>query len=406
MKHYDIIISGGGIVGLAIACGLQGIGLQVLIVECTKYKRVLNDDTIIQNTERFSALNVASKRFLQHLGIWQKILDIYATNPFYGVEVWDMDGCGKINFDSQKQRIKDPLGYIVSNQELHHMLWQYVQNSKDITIFTSVKFHNVSFESDHAILTLENGSVLSTYLVIAADGTHSWIREHANIPLTFWDYRHHALVATIRTEKPHQSVAYQIFHSESILAFLPLSDPYLSSIVWSVSPEKASFLQTTSEILFNQYLSISHDLRLGLCRLASKRQTLPLTGCYAHNFAQHRLALVGNSAHTIHPLIGQGLNLGLMDAAELISEIKRIHYQCCDIGQYKNLRAYERRRKYSALLMLMGAQGFYLIFHGNHAEKKILRNSLLMLVNQMPAVKFYLLQHAQGIINIPQWLLR
>ncbi|MGS0639608.1 FAD-dependent monooxygenase, partial [Citrobacter sp. VF227] len=170
---------------------------------------------------------------------------------------------------------------------------------------------------------------------------------------------HHALVATIRTQEAHGVVARQAFHGEGILAFLPLNDPHLCSIVWSLSPQEAERMQQASEDEFNQALNIAFDHRLGLCSLESERQAFPLTGRYARQVAAHLLPLVGDAAHTIHPLAGQGVNLGLMDAAELIDELKRLQRQGKDIGQYVDLRRYERGRKHSAAMMLAGMQGVH-----------------------------------------------
>ncbi len=144
-----------------------------------------------------------------------------------------------------------------------------------------------------AFVTLEDGRMLTARLVIGADGANSWLRQHADIPLTFWDYRHSALVATIRTEEPHLATARQVFHGEGILAFLPFSDPHLSSIVWSVAPEEAERLQQLEPEAFNRELAMTFDMRLGNCKLESERLTFPLTGRYARSFAAHRLALVG-----------------------------------------------------------------------------------------------------------------
>src|SRR5690606_36983878 len=142
-------------------------------------------------------------------------------------------------------------------------------------------------------LTLQSGDMLTARLVVGADGANSWLRNKAAIPLTFRDYRHHALVATIRTEEPHGGVARQTFHNDGILAFLPLSDPHLCSIVWSLVPEKAQLMREATPEAFNQALCMAFDNRLGLCTLESERLVFPLTGRYARQFAAHRLALVG-----------------------------------------------------------------------------------------------------------------
>ncbi|WP_313363993.1 FAD-dependent monooxygenase, partial [Mixta calida] len=210
--------------------------------------------------------------------------------------------------------------------------------------------------------------------------------------------------ANIRTEQPHQAVARQVFHGDGILAFLPLSDPHLCSIVWSLSPQEATRLRDMPAELFNQQLSVAFDMRLGLCKVESERQTFPLMARYARQFAAHRLALVGDAAHTIHPLAGQGVNLGFMDAAELTGEIRRLHQQGKDIGQHLYLRRYERTRKHSAAVMLASMQGFRELFAGNNPAKKLLRDVGLRLADNLPGVKPRLLKQAMGLHDLPEWL--
>lgn len=257
---------------------------------------------------------------------------------------------------------------------------------------------------NEAFLSLQDGTMLTARLVVGADGANSWLRNKADIPLTYWDYHHHALVATIRTEEPHEAVARQAFHGEGILAFLPLSDPHLCSIVWSLSPEEAERMRQADDAAFNRALNIAFDNRLGLCAVESERQVFPLTGRYARQFAAHRLALVGDAAHTIHPLAGQGVNLGFMDAAELIDELKRLHAQGKDIGQHLYLRRYERSRKHSAALMLAGMQGFRDMFSGHNPAKKLLRDIGLKLADTLPGVKPQLIRQAMGLNDLPAWL--
>lgn len=399
MQSVDVAIVGGGMVGLAVACGLQGSGLRVAVLE-QHVPQLLAADAAPQL--RVSAINAASEKLLTRLGVWSDIVARRAC-CYHGMEVWDKDSFGRIEFDDQSMGYSH-LGHIVENAEIHYALWQKAQRSPDITLLAPAEIQQVAWGENEAFLTLKEGTMLTARLVVGADGANSWLRNKADIPLTFWDYRHHALVATIRTQEAHGAVARQAFHGEGILAFLPLSDPHLCSIVWSLSPQEAERMQQASVDEFNQALNIAFDNRLGLCSVESERQTFPLTGRYARQFAAHRLALVGDAAHTIHPLAGQGVNLGFMDAAELIDELKRLHRQGKDIGQYLYLRRYERSRKHSAAMMLAGMQGFRELFAGENPAKKLLRDIGLKLADTLPGVKPQLIRQAMGLNDLPEWL--
>lgn len=399
MQSVDVAIVGGGMVGLAVACGLQGSGLRVAVLEQREPQPLAADAA---PALRVSAINAASEKLLTRLGVWSDIVARRAS-CYHGMEVWDKDSFGRIEFDDQSMGYSH-LGHIVENAVIHYALWQKARQSSDITLMAPAELQQVAWGENEAFLTLKDGAMLTARLVIGADGANSWLRNKADIPLTFWDYRHHALVATIRTEDAHGAVARQAFHGEGILAFLPLSDPHLCSIVWSLAPQEAERMQQASDEQFNQALNIAFDNRLGLCRVESERQVFPLTGRYARQFAAHRLALVGDAAHTIHPLAGQGVNLGFMDAAELVDELKRLHRQGKDIGQYLYLRRYERSRKHSAALMLAGMQGFRELFAGTHPAKKLLRDMGLKLADTLPGVKPQLLRQAMGLNDLPEWL--
>lgn len=399
MQTFDVIVAGGGMVGLAVACGLQGSGLRVAVLEREVPVAAVTEAT---HALRVSAINAASERLLQHLGVWSAILATRAS-AYHGMEVWDRDSFGHIAFDDEQQGLPH-LGHIIENRVIHQALWQRAESLSDITLISPAELQQVAFGDNEAFVTLKDGSMMTARLLVAADGANSWLRNKADIPLTFWDYQHHALVANIRTEKPHDAVARQVFHGEGILAFLPLSDPHLCSIVWSLPPQEATRLQSMPEEVFNQQLSVAFDLRLGLCKVESDRQVFPLMGRFARHFAAHRLALVGDAAHTIHPLAGQGVNLGFMDAAELIGEIRRLHQQGRDIGEHLYLRRYERSRKHSAALMLASMQGFRELFDGDNPAKKLLRDVGLALADKLPGVKPKLLKQAMGLHDLPEWL--
>jgi len=399
VQSVDVAIVGGGMVGLAVACGLQGSGLRVAVLE-QNAPVALSDNAPPEL--RVSAINAASEKLLTRLGVWSEIV-AHRASCYHGMEVWDKDSFGRITFNDESMGYSH-LGHIIENAVVHQALWQKAQQSTDVTLITPAELQQVAWGENEAFLTLKDASMITARLVVGADGANSWLRDKADIPLTFWDYHHHALVATIRTSEPHNAVARQVFHGDGILAFLPLSDPHLCSIVWSLSPHQAKAMQEADDATFNQALCVAFDNALGLCQVESERQVFPLTGRYARQFAAHRLALVGDAAHTIHPLAGQGVNLGFMDAAELINELRRLHREGKDIGQHLYLRRYERSRKHSAALMLAGMQGFRELFAGQNPAKKLLRDVGLKLADTLPGVKTGLIRQAMGLNDLPEWL--
>lgn len=401
MQSYDIVIAGGGMVGLAVACGLQGTGLQVAVLE---QGAAPTFDSQLPLSVRVSALNRASETLLTRLGVWQDILQMRASR-YQGMEVWEKDSFGRIAFDDHAIGGQG-LGHIIENQVIHAALWQKATKADHITLFPEAALQQVAFGDNETFVSLSDGSMMTARLMIAADGAHSWLRGKAEIPLTFWDYKHHALVANVRTEQPHQGVARQVFHGEGILAFLPFEDPHCCSIVWSTEPQTAKKLCQMNETQFNQQLAVTFDMQLGPCEVISERKTFPLTARYARQFASHRLALVGDAAHTIHPLAGQGVNLGFMDAAELIGQLSRLQQEGKDIGQHLYLRRYERARKLSAAKMLASMQGFQDLFAGQNPVKKLVRDIGLSLADKLPGVKPQLIKQALGEHDLPEWLQR
>lgn len=392
MQNVDVAIVGGGMVGLALACGLQGSGLRVAVLEQKQPQPVAPD---APPELRVSAINAASEKLLTRLGVWSDIVAQRAS-CYHGMEVWDKDSFGHIAFDDESMGYSH-LGHIIENAVIHHALWQKAQQCSDVTLVAPAQIQQVAWGENEVFITLQSGDMLTARLVVGADGANSWLRNKADIPLTYWDYRHHAMVATIRTQEPHGGVARQIFHNDGILAFLPLSDPHLCSIVWSLVPEKAQQMQEATPEAFNQALCVAFDNRLGLCTLESERQVFPLTGRYARQFAAHRLALVGDAAHTIHPLAGQGVNLGYRDVDALIDVLVNARSYGEAWASYPVLKRYQMRRMADNFIMQSGMDLFYAGFSNNLPPLRFMRNLGLMAAERAGVLKRQALKYALGL---------
>ncbi len=389
MKTFDLVIVGGGMVGLALAASLRKAPLRIAVIESFPPQTSTE-----QITNRVSALNLASQNLLTELGVWSNLTAIRAT-AYNDMEVWEKDSFAKIEFSGKNLGLTH-LGHIVENHLIQHTLWQNVLSQKNAEILTALP-QTIAVTDSNAIMTLNNGHMLSAKLIVGADGANSWVRKQADIPLVFRDYGHHALVCNVETEEPHQNTARQIFTGESILAFLPLHNANLCSIVWSQPPKQAEYLTQCTEEEFNKALTVAFDGKLGLCQVKSARHSIPLTARYARDFAKKRIALVGDAAHTIHPLAGLGVNLGFQDVISLAQEIEKNLSMNVDIGEYRYLRHYERWRKTEAVKMLVAMQGLKDLFNGSNPIKKLVRGIGLSATNQLTPLKEQLIKQALGV---------
>ncbi|MBB1363356.1 MULTISPECIES: FAD-dependent oxidoreductase [unclassified Shewanella] len=388
-KTYDVAIVGGGMVGLATAIGLANADLNVVVIDAGTTQAVSGDPKL-----RVSAINKASQQLLENLGAWQ-YLDDSRVSPYQKMSVWDKDGLGKIEFDAHS--ISEAyLGSIIENDAISYALAKRASEISNITYIENQRLERVAFGEREAWLTLANGDNVSAAVVVAADGANSWVRQQCSIPLTFWDYGHHAIVATVRTELAHDATARQAFLPGGPLAMLPLYDDNLCSIVWSVPPDQAEQLLALDDIEFGKALTAALDGRLGMCQVISERQSFPLRMRYARHFARHRLVLAGDAAHTIHPLAGQGVNLGFLDAASIIETFTELHEQGKDLGEYSHLRALERWRKAEAMEMIATMEGFKRLFAGSNPLKKAMRDIGLTLVDNVAGLKTVFIKQAMG----------
>jgi 2-octaprenylphenol hydroxylase len=391
MRAFDIIVVGGGIVGLTQALALKKSGLSVAVVESHVSQGMPSDDPEL----RVSALTLATENIFHNLGVWQH-LDPNRLCSYVDMQVWDQDSFGKIAFSAAHVQ-KKQLGHIVENQSIRHSLWMQAQNSSHIELLAPSKIKQLVFGQQECFITLDDTSQLTARLVIGADGANSVVKKQANLAQTFWDYDQHAIVATVKTAMSHKNTARQIFTPSGPVAFLPLWDAHHCSIVWSQDEPKAAALLKLSNAEFEKALTAAFDCTLGLCELVSDRQSYPLKMRYTRQWVANRVAIIGDAAHTIHPLAGQGANLGVLDAAALAEQIIKLVEQSKDFGLAKNLRPFERWRKTEAVKMVAAMEGFKRLFAGDQTIKKFIRDAGLSLANHSSFTKQKIIQHAMGL---------
>ncbi len=396
MQSVDIAIVGGGMVGLTLAAALKESDLRIAVIEGIKPDNHLNALADV----RVSALSRASEQILRNVAAWPGIIQRRAA-AYHAMEVWEQDSFAQVEFCAAQLGQPD-LGHIVENRVIQLALLDKVATQPNVTLLMPVKCLSMVAGESEAWLTLDNGHSLTAKLVVGADGANSWVRQQADIPLTHWDYGHSALVANIKTAESHNKVARQVFTPRGPLAFLPLAEDNMCSIVWSTEPGRAGRLLTMPDEEFNKQLSTEFDMRLGKCEVVGERQTFALKMRYARDFVADRVALVGDAAHTIHPLAGQGVNLGLLDATSLAQEILCLWNRGHDIGSKSNLRAYERWRKAEAAKMIAVMQGFKALFEGDNPAKKLIRGIGMTLTERIPAAKDEMMKRALGLKgNLP-----
>jgi len=389
LAHYDIIIVGGNIVGATLANLLAGSNLKIALLE--SQEPVFAPLSEHYNL-RVSALTQASLDILQQLDVWQNLQD-QRVGPFTQMYVWDSNSQAHIEFKSAEAGLAQ-LGHIVENNLMQQALWNKLQKDSRVQLFTGVALAKLKLEPDRVTATLENGQSLTASLVVGADGINSKVRELAGMAVDSKSYGHTAIVATVKTANSHRQTAWQCFLPYGILAFLPLADEHSCSIVWSCETATAERLSALDEMGFAMALQEVFYEHLGSIELISKRLSFPLTMRHVRQYVLPRVALVGDAAHTLHPLAGQGLNLGLGDADCLAQQVLLTAERGRDIGLLSNLRPYERWRKKQNLSMIVAMQGFKELFASSFRPIVWLRAKGLTVVNNFNLLKYFFVRRA------------
>lgn len=397
-ESFDLLIVGGGIAGSALALALADSNIRIALVEAQAPDLTpMVEENIHGFDLRVCALTHASQSFLQRMGVWQN-LSQQRVSPYRFMQVWDAQGTGSIRFDAAELH-QQQLGHIVENRLLVAALQQKLQLTTNVVNLAPRKVEFITALEEGYRIKLEEGLCLDARLLVGADGATSRVRQWADMATREWDYGHHALVATVQTAEPHQDTAWQRFRDNGPLAFLPLAseDKTYSSIVWSTTPEESQALLDLSDEEFCARLGSAFEEQLGEVIRVSKRVAFPLRQRHAIDYVKPGLALVADAAHTIHPLAGQGINLGLQDVDVLAQELLRASERGIGLGELSVLQRYQRRRKLNNLAMMALMDGFKHLFAEPALPLRFLRNEGMRQLDRLTPLKHLIMKQAMGL---------
>ena len=396
VRQADIVIVGAGVVGLAAALALAGTKLEIVVLDAQPSHVPPSPERALSDwARRVTALTPTSKQFLSELDVWQAISGSGRIGPYTDMVVWDSEGTGLVEFDAQSLSL-DELGYIVESTVTTDALVTHVTQTPNIEIQWDTYLSQLNFYDGYVNVVTRAGDEISTQLVIGADGGRSVSRELAGINTRQWSYGQKAIVATVRVAPEHSYTCWQAFLPTGPLALLPLADSDLCSIVWSLDDSEAQTWIEADDTTFLRGLNAALGGRGPLVTDVSQRQLFPLVQCHAIDYLRDRFVLVGDAAHAIHPLAGQGINLGLSDAQVLAAEVGYAHSREATWWAPSVLKRYERQRKGDNLAMMAAMQTFKWGFGSRHPAVTMLRNVGLSAVDALPMVKRWFIQQAVG----------
>ncbi len=405
--HYDVIIVGAGLVGSAMACALaadeHGQALRIAVIEAGAQPRQYSGTEF---DPRVVALTHASQTLLDDVGAW-RLIEQERVCPYTDMDVWDADGTGNIHFDCRD--VQQPcLGHIVENSVVTRALMTRLLSFPNIDLVQPATVKHLLTptpgSADAVEVIFEDGRRLQAALLLAADGANSQVRSLANMATREWHYGQDAIVTTVRTSAAHQFTAWQRFLPSGPLAFLPLQavtqegvDCHYSSIVWSVDSEQAPALMTLPDDDFKVRLAEAFEHRLGRVEALAQRFSFPLRQRHAVEYVKPGIALLGDAAHTVHPLAGQGVNLGFLDVMAMRTEILRACQRQLPLSDFSILKRYQRARKSHNLGMMGMMEGFKRLFGADQLPVRWMRNEGMRRLNSLPLLKNAVVKQAMGL---------
>lgn len=405
--NVDIAIVGGGIAGLAAAAALAGAGRSIAVLEARELPRQTSSagESPQDWDSRVSALTPRSISFLARIGAWDAVR-AQRSCAYEHMTVWDAEGTARIEFDAAEVAATS-LGSIVENRVITAALAACVQSLAEVQVLAPARLAEVqrgaqgandAAQHSHRLL-LEDGRALDCDLLVAADGALSPIRSMLDFSTREWDYGHRAIVTTAEFERPHEHTAWQRFLPSGPLALLPLpaAGDALCSIVWSIDEAEADKVLKLDDAAFCEALGVASEFALGTVRSCASRQAFPLRQRHATDYVKPGIALVGDAAHTIHPLAGQGINLGLADVEVLAEEVSLAMSRGLAPGREDMLKRYQRRRKGDNLAMMAAMDGFKRLFEQDAPPLRWLRNAGMRGLSAMPALKKEIIRKAMGV---------
>ncbi len=385
--EFDIIIVGAGLVGASFAQAMKDSGLKLALVES-----VAPTAPSPEWTSRVYAISPGSIEFLSESGAWQQF-DAARIAPVLGMHITGDDGKATLDFDAHQSGLAE-LAVIAEVRHMQYGLWQALQRQENLALFCPARCASLRLQEEIAVLRLEDGRELRAPLIVGADGRESWVRSQAGMDAEPAPYRQMGVIANFETELPHGDAAWEWFRGDGVLAFLPLPGNRIS-IVWTAFEERAAELMALPLEEFCQQVQEASHSALGELKLLSKPAAFPLRLLHLEHLVKPRVALIGDAAHNVHPLAGQGVNLGFQDARELAKVLKDRGPQP-DCGDYFLLRRYERARKADILAMQLVTDGLQKLFNNRNPALKLARNMGLSLTGSLFWLKNGLVQHAVG----------